>query len=329
MLRSLRILMVCAGLLPLDTALAQLSASAGDYPNRAVRVIVPFAPGGATDILARVAADELARRLGQPFVVENQGGAGGLIATARVAKAAPDGYTLVAATPGPVTISPVTQKTMPYDAAALTPVTLIADGPGVLVVRKDSPHRTLADLVAAGKARPGSLTFGSAGVGAFSHLSSELFKRLAGLDAVHVPYKGTGAATADLLGGRLDFYVEYFPAVQKLIDSGDLRALAVTTPQRFPIRPEIPTMQEGGVAGYEGAAWVGLMAPPDTPAPIVQRLQETLAQALREPAVAQRINQMGVVPGGQPPDQFGRYVATERERYKQLADAIGLVITPN
>jgi tripartite-type tricarboxylate transporter receptor subunit TctC len=316
------------GLSLLAAAPIASAQSVASYPDHPVRVIVPFAPGASTDILARLAADELTKRMGQAFVVENVGGAGGTIGTAQVVRSKPDGYTIVAATPGPITISPVAQKDVPYDVSQLAAVTMIAGGPGALVVRKDSPYKTLKDLIAAAKAKPGSLTYGSAGIGAFSHLSSELFVALAGIQAVHVPYKGTGPALIDLLGGRLDWCMEYFPALQKQIDAGELRALAVTTPQRFPLRPDIPTMAEAGVPGYEGSAWVGLMVPASTPKDVVDKLQQTLSQALRDPAVVAKINGMGVVPGGQSPAEFAQFMADERARYRKLVDATGITINP-
>ena len=323
-----RKLIVAAGAAALWCTAATGQSPAASYPDRPVRLVVPFAPGASTDILSRLAADELSKRLGQPFVVENVGGAGGTIGTAQVVNAKPDGYTIVAATPGPITISPVAQKGLPYDVRQLQAITLIAEGPGALVVAKASPFKSVADLLAAARAKPGTLSFGSAGTGAFSHLASELLKTLAHIDVVHVPYKGSGPAMLDVLGGRLDFYIEYFPALQKLIDSGELRALAVTSGKRFPLRPEIPTMIEGGVPGYDASAWVGLMAPAGVPKDIVDKLQQTMAQALKDPAIVARINGMGVVPGGQSPAEFAAFMAAERAKYKKLVDATGMTINP-
>jgi tripartite-type tricarboxylate transporter receptor subunit TctC len=326
MRRSLAGVVLLTAAMVVAPAYAQ-TPSGSAYPNRPVRLVVPFAPGASTDILSRLAADELSKRLGQPFVVENVGGAGGTIGTAQVVNAKADGYTIVAATPGPITISPVAQKGLSYDVRQLQAITLIADGPGALVVSKNSPFKSVGDLLAAARAKPGSLSFGSAGTGAFSHLSSELLKTLAGIDVVHIPYKGSGPALIDLLGGRLDFYMEYFPAVQKFVDSGELRALAVTSARRFPLRPDIPTMIEGGVPGYDASAWVGLMAPAGVPKDIIDKLQQALAQSLRDPAVAARVQSFGVVPGGQSPAEFALYMSNEREKYRKLVESTGLTIS--
>jgi tripartite-type tricarboxylate transporter receptor subunit TctC len=306
-----------------------LAVAQDKYPSRPVRVIVPFAPGASTDMLARLAANELTKRLGQTFVVDNVGGAGGTIGTAQMVRAKPDGYTLVAGTPGPITISPVAQKNLTYDAAKdLAPITLIAEGPGVFVVGKNSPYKTLRELLAAAKAKPQAITFGSAGTGAFSHLNGELLKSLAGIDIIHVPYKGSGPAMIDLIAGRIDFLIEYFPAVQKFIESGDVRALGITSAKRYPLRPEIPTMAEGGVPGYESAAWVSLLAPAGTPKHIVDTIQRELSAALREPAITKQLNSLGVVPGGNTPTEFAAYLNRERAQIKKLVDATGLTINP-
>jgi len=315
---------------PLALMSADVTAQSAAYPSKPVRLVIPFAPGASTDILSRLAADELAKRLNTPFIPENVTGAGGTIGTAQVAKAAPDGYTLVGATPGPITISPVAvpAKDMPYNVNELRAITLVAEGPGALVVAKDSKFKTVKDLLDAARAKPGSLSFGSAGTGAFSHLASELLKALAHIDAVHIPYRGSGPAMVDLLGGRLAFYMEYFPAVQKLVDSGELRLLAVTSAKRFPLRPDVPTLAESGVPGYDASAWVGLMAPAGTPDAVIDKLQQTMAQALRDPAVIAKINGLGVIPGGQPPAEFAAYLQRERDKYKKIVDETKLVISP-
>jgi tripartite-type tricarboxylate transporter receptor subunit TctC len=302
------------------TALAPAGAArADDYPSRPVRIIVPFAPGASTDILARLAAQELGKRLHQSFVVENVGGAGGAIGTQQVVRAPADGYTLVAATPGPITISPVTQRNIPYNVDKdLAAITLIAEGPGVLAVGKDSPYHSVKDLIAAGHDPNKPLKFGSAGIDAFSHLSGAMFTYMARIDATHVPYRGSGPALLDLIAGRLDFEIEYFPAIAPHLASGALRALAVTSPKRSPLRPDLPTIAESGVPGYASGAWVGLMAPAHTPKAVIDKLQQTMAAALADPEVAKRIRDMGVLPGGQKPDQFAAYIAEETGRLRDL-----------
>jgi tripartite-type tricarboxylate transporter receptor subunit TctC len=309
-------------------ALALPTAAQDKYPNKTVRVLVPFAAGGATDVLTRIAAAELGKRLGQSFVVENPAGAGGIIGATQAVKAAPDGYTLLAGSPGPVTIMPaISAKPLPYDAEKdLVPITLIADSPGGMTVGKNSPYKTVQELLAAAKASPGKLSCGSSGIGAFSHLNCELLKTLVGINVTHVPYRGAAPAMVDLVSGQTDFMIENYPSPQKLIDAGELRLLAVTSNRRFALKPGTPTLAESGVPGHVMTAWIGLMAPRGTPSEIVNLLQRELSAALKDPAVQKRLNDMGVVPGGMPPAEFAAYLAAERETYKGLAAKTGLKV---
>ncbi len=308
-------------------AAATSSFAQDKYPSRTVRVIVPFAVGGATDVLTRVAAGELSKRLGQSFVVENVTGAGGLIGAQQAIKSKPDGYTLLAGSPGPITIMPVISRTpVNYDVEKdVVPITLIADSPGAMVVGKGSRYKTVQEVLAAGKAG-GRLTCGSSGVGAFSHINCELFKSLTGIDVVHVPYRGAAPALVDLVGGQFDFIIENYPSPAKLIESGEVRALAVTSARRFGLRPETPTLVEAGVAGHVMSAWIGLMAPAGTPADIIQLIQREAAEAMRDPAVSKRMNDMGVMPGGNTPADFAAYLNNERQTYRALSAKTGLKV---
>lgn len=309
-------------------ALASAPLMAQDkYPSRAVRVVVPFAAGGATDVLTRIAATELSKRLGQNFVVENVTGAGGLIGAQQVVSAKPDGYTLLAGSPGPITIMPViARKPVSYDVEKdLIPITLIADSPGAMVVGKGSKYRTIQEMLAAGKSGA-RLTCGSSGVGAFSHLNCELLKSLTGLDIVHVPYRGAAPALVDLVGGQFDFIIENYPSPAKLIESGEVRLLGVTSAARFKLKPEAATLVESGVAGHVMSAWIGLMAPAGTPSAIIESIQRETAEGLKDTEVQKRLAGMGVVAGGSDPATFARYLSDERATYRALSEKTGLKV---
>lgn len=324
--KSISKILALACILPLLTFSAPASAQ-DKYPSRPVRIIMPFPPGGS-DVLARLMAGELTKRLGQSFMIDNIPGAGGTIGTAQAARAKPDGYTLVAGTPGPITISPVAAKGLAYDAERdLIPISIIAEGPPVVVVGKNSTYKSVREIIDAAKAKPQSLFFGSAGLGTYSHLNGELFSSLAGVQITHVPYKGSGPVLVDLIAGRIDLEVELFSTVQKLIESGELRALAVGSSKRYPLRPELPTISESGVPGFETAAWVSLMAPRGTPVEIVDLLQKTMATALTDPVVVKQINGLGMVPGGMSPSDFKKIIDRDRLQVKSLVEKTGLVLT--
>jgi tripartite-type tricarboxylate transporter receptor subunit TctC len=300
---------------------------AGGFPSRPLRIIVPFSAGGSTDVLGRICAQVLSDRLGQPVVVENVTGAGGTLGASRVVEAAPDGHTLLAGTPGPITINPHLQARIPYQPLRdLEPVVFVGDSPAVAVVRRDSPLRSVREIVARAKANPGTMTFASAGIGSFAHLSGELFKWRSGVDLVHVPYRGTAPAVADMIGGRVDVMFENYPSVQGHIASGELRTLAIGTAQRSALMPEVPTLIEEGVPDYESSSWFGLFAPARTPRAVIEALNGAIGAAIREPALAARLAGLGVVPVGGTPDQFRAIVARRLEEMEALIRTTG--ITP-
>ncbi len=314
-------LTLCA-LLAASTASAQT-----DYPSRVVRVVVPFAAGGGTDVLTRLIAEQLSRALDKQFYIENAPGAGGTTATAQVARAEADGYTLVATSPGPITIYPALSSKLPYDADKnILNISVISEGPGVAVVAKNSRFKSLSEVIAEARAKPGTVKVASSGIGAFSHINCELFKALAGVDVIHVPYRGAGPAAIDILGGQVDMTIEYFPAVGAQIEGGELRPLAVTTASRYPLRPDIPTFEEEGVKGYATTSWVGLAAPAGTPKPIVDKLYGVIAKTAKDPAFVERLAKLGVVPIANSPDDARAYLAKEREILQQLGKSNGITL---
>jgi tripartite-type tricarboxylate transporter receptor subunit TctC len=307
---------VLAGVLAAPAVVAQ-GQGQGAWPSRPVRFIVPYPPGGPTDIMGRVVATQLSRDLPFPVVVENKAGAGGSIGSAEVARAAADGTAFLVDASAHVIVPHMMR--LPYDAVAdFSAVTNIALVPLMLVVTPGLPVHSVAELVAYAKAHPGRLSYASSSNGGAPHLAGELFKQLAGVEMQHVPYRGSGQALPDLLAGNVQVMFDSMPSSAGAVRDGKLRALAVTTEGRQPAFPELPTVAEAGVAGYEISTWYGIWAPPRTPAEIVGALQQAVAAALRQPEPAARMVALGAVPVADTPAHFGRFVETEYARWGQL-----------
>jgi tripartite-type tricarboxylate transporter receptor subunit TctC len=309
----------------LVSAFTAFTAQAADYPDKPVRMIVPYPPGGTSDLLARAIAPRLGERLQQTVIIENRAGAGGVIGAQAVARSAPDGYTLVFASIASHGILPVLQKPAPYDAIKdFSPITLVANTPNVLVANIQQPIKSLAELLAAAKAKPGSINFGSTSLGGSPHMGGELLKTLAGIDIVHVPYKGGGPMLIDLMGGQVQVAFDNLPSSINHIRAGKIRALAVTTAKRWPGAPDIPTMAEAGVPGYESGAWFGLLAPANTPKPIVEMLQKHVAAILKLPEVEKMFLEQGAEPVGNTPEQFAKVIASELQKWAKVAATTGV-----
>ena len=302
--------------LPRWRCFARLSCSQG-YPARPLRVVVPYAAGGSTDVLARIVGQKLTEALGQPVVVDNRTGAGTLIATEIVAHAAPDGYTLLMATP-PLTVAPALCPKVPFDVARdFAAVTNIAATSNVLVVHPSVPAHSVRELVALASANPGKYTFGSSGVGGASHLAMELFRSMAGIELVHVPYKGGSLAVTDLLGGRLALMFANLTTVQAHIKSGKVRALAIGTAQRSLVVPELPTVAEAGVPGYEANNWNGVVVPAGTPRTVVERLQREIKAIVSAPDMRDKLLAAAFEPIADTPAEFARYLGSRAREVGQ------------
>jgi tripartite-type tricarboxylate transporter receptor subunit TctC len=299
------------------------AARARDYPSRPIRLVVPFAAGGGTDTLSRIFGQVLQEHLGGTVLIENIGGAGGSIGTGQVAKASPDGYTILTATPS-ITINPHIQKNVPYNVLRdFVPVVQITTSPVVLVVNKDFPIRSVRDLIELARAKPDSISYGSAGIGSFTFLAAELFKALAGVDLTHIPYRGTGPALIDLLAGRIQVQFENAPAVLGQIRNGELKAIAVGTARSSAILPGLATIAEA-VPGYEASSWLGILAPAATPRPIVERLNAAINKGLDDPTIRKRLADLGVERVGGTPEEFRAYLRAKVEETDRVAKAAGL-----
>jgi tripartite-type tricarboxylate transporter receptor subunit TctC len=316
-----RRLMLGAGLTWPALAVAQQP-----WPQRAITIVVPFAPGGPVDNAARPLAEGLRRQLGQPIVIENRAGAGGLVGTRQVAQARPDGYTLLVGSPGPLTIAPAASPDAPDPMRVLAPVALIAESPQVLVVPPSSPAATLDAFVALARARPGGLNLGSAGIGTTPHLAMELFARIARLRFEHVPYRGTGAALPDVMAGKIDGLFGDISAVLAPVEAGQLRALAVTGRDRSALAPSMPSAAELGYPQLTVRNWQALLAPAGTPEPVLARLAEAVAAALADPTVRAALARQGSTPGEGGPERLATFLREERATWDPVVRAIGLVM---
>jgi tripartite-type tricarboxylate transporter receptor subunit TctC len=294
---------------------------AQDYPSKPVKILVSTAPGGMADTLGRLLASHLTQAMGQQFFVENRGGAGNIIGIDLVAKSPPDGYTLLVCA-GTITINHIVYKKLPYDVVRdLVPITQLVSVPNVLVVHPSQPFKTLAEFIAAAKAKPGQINFASAGVGSNLHLSMELLKAMTGINVVHVPYKGVGPAMSDLLGGHVASMVSNVASARPHVMNGKLRALAVTSRNRAPALPDVPTMDEAGVKGYEVLNWFGMFAPAGTPAPIVTRVHAEAKAMLTAPAMQKSLASQGAQPIASTPTDFAAFVKSEIGQWSKVGRA--------
>ena len=306
-------------------AVAPLAATAAAWPTKPVTIIVPFAAGGTTDILARVIGQALTKELGQSVVVDNRAGAGGNIGAAYVAKtAAADGYTLFMGTVGTHAINQSLYKKMQFDPVKdFAPLTRVAMVPNLLVANPGKPYKTVKELIAYAKANPGKVTFGSSGNGSSIHLSGGLFNTMAGVDMIHVPYKGSAPAVTDLIGGQIDIMFDNMPSAIQHVRSGRLRPLAVTTAKRSPELPEVPTVAEAGVPGYEATSWFGMFAPAATPAPVLATLNAALLKVLSQPDVKKKIAEQGGEPHAETPEQFATFIRAEAAKWSKVVKESG------
>ena len=315
----------------LRAMLSALLAAAGPawaqaWPTGPMRIVVPFNAGGSTDIMARTMAQRLSERVRQPVVVENRPGANGTIGTAFVAKSAPDGHTMLLVQASFVS-NPSLFKNLPYNQARdFAPVTNLASGPLVLTVHPSLPAHNAKQLIALARAHPGEINFGSPGTGSISHLACELFNMMAGIKMTHIPYKGTGGALADMLSGQISFYAPNLFLSLPFIKAGRLRALGVTSPQRSPIAPELPTIDETGLRGYETTTWYGVFVPGATPRDVVSRLQQELAHVVNLPEVRERLTADGLTPLASTPDQFAEQVTRETAKTTRIIQSIGIKV---
>ena len=313
--------------IPLLAMLAIACVAHAQYPVRAIKIVVPYAAGGLPDTMTRAVTPKLGESLGQPVVVENMGGAGGISGVTEVARAQPDGYTLLVADVGQIAINPHLFTKLPYDPMKdLAPVSLIGTSPLYLVAHPTVPVNSLKDLVAYAKANPGKLNYGSSGIGSIHHLATEALKAGFGIDIVHVPYKGTGQSVPALLGGQVALLYSALPSIAGHLKDGKVKILAISSAKRSPQTPEVPTVAESGIAGYDYVAEIGMLAPAGTPREIIQRLAGETAKVVKQPDVVQRFTQLGIDAVGSTPEAYATLNKSDYEKYAKLVKASGAKI---
>jgi tripartite-type tricarboxylate transporter receptor subunit TctC len=323
MLRCSMLLAAAASLFVIPAALGQPDAAA-DYPSRPVKIIVSVPAGGGVDTVTRIFAAGLQQRLGQPFVIENRGGGGGNIGAEAVFTADPDGYTLLASQPAPITSNVALYKKLNFDPAALEPVAIMSKFPNVLLVRENFPAQTVQEFIAYAKANPGKITFASQGPGTTSHLTTELFMSMTGTKMLHVPYRGTGPALNDIVAEHVDFIFMELASAYKLSEAKKARILAVATEKRVDILPNVPTLIEVGLPGFVSDTWNAISAPPKTPAPIIAKLNRAMNEVIADPTTQARFRELNILPGGGPPEDLAKLKREETTRWSKVIHEAGI-----
>jgi tripartite-type tricarboxylate transporter receptor subunit TctC len=319
--------LLCAGAAAAALLFSGTAAWGQQWPTRAIKMVVPFAAGGSVDVTARILAKGLGPRLGQAIIVENRAGAAGIPGTEYVVKSPPDGYTIVLASAGIVSVGPYLYKNMPFDPIKdLAPVTPVVDGVNVLVVPPNSPATSVQKFAELAKAQPGKLNFGSSGVGASDDMATELFMVMTGTKMLNIPYKGGGPAMVDLIAGHTDFmFSAVAPAVGQ-IQAGHLRALGVTSSERLEALPDVPTIAQAGVSGYESVAWYGLFAPRGTPSAVIDRINKETAEVLKDPEVRKQLVDAGLLPHSSSPQEFAAYIQKDATKWGDVVKKTGIKV---
>jgi tripartite-type tricarboxylate transporter receptor subunit TctC len=320
LLKTVKLALLVAGF-------AAANAFAQAYPNKPIRLIVPFPPGGGNDVIARIVGQKLSERFGQPVIIDNRGGSNGIIGLQALMQAAPDGYTIGVGAAGPMAVNPSLYDKLSYDPVKdFAPITNMVNFPLMLVTHPGLPAKNVRELIAEAKAKPGKIFYASPGNGNSGHLAGELFNLLAKVQITHVPYKGQGPAVTDLLGGQVQMLYSSIPSVLPYVQQGRLNGLAVGSAKRLTSLPNIPTIAESGVPGYEAYSWVGMIAPANTPKEIVTRLNREIVDILKQKDVEEKLNQQGAIPVGDTPEQFGNYINAEIKKWGAIVKSANIKI---